>query len=199
MVVPPIVSDSIFTNLHFSSARLTRALSSTMNIKHSIFVLLAVALPAFGIWGEAENAKPDSIESWLEIIELPEFKTLSAVDVNGHYFAVKINASGGILVASHKHGDSKRFSHGHTTLVESTEGENLFSGKFDVAANAHYTVHHKINGVKARSKIACPRGIAYSLKDHRETMIRVRYLVDRKKQKNVEILNQLVALPKIAG
>ena len=27
MVVPPIVSDSIFTNLHFSSARLTRALS----------------------------------------------------------------------------------------------------------------------------------------------------------------------------
>ena len=28
MVVPPIVSDSIFTNLHFSSARLTRALYS---------------------------------------------------------------------------------------------------------------------------------------------------------------------------
>ena len=27
MVVPPIVSDSVFTNLHFSSARLTRALS----------------------------------------------------------------------------------------------------------------------------------------------------------------------------
>ena len=28
MVVPPIVSDSIFTNLHFLSARLTRALYS---------------------------------------------------------------------------------------------------------------------------------------------------------------------------
>ena len=43
MVVPPIVSDSIFTNLHFSSARLTRALSRLeADIRFSILSVLVV-------------------------------------------------------------------------------------------------------------------------------------------------------------
>ena len=63
MVVPPILSDSIFTNLHFSSARLTRALS---RLRHgadtnSVFMkprftikslLLFVALLSLWLFGQ---------------------------------------------------------------------------------------------------------------------------------------------------
>ena len=39
MVVPPIVSDSIFTNSHFSSARLTRALSRSKQMSNYTYNL----------------------------------------------------------------------------------------------------------------------------------------------------------------
>jgi hypothetical protein len=176
------------------------SLTSTMNTKHLICLILAVAIGALAQSETIENEEPDSIESWLKLIELPDFRTLSAVDVNGHYFAIKINRDGDILVASHKHGDLAGYTGGYSTIIESTEGQNLLAGELEIAKNAYYVVHRKIDGIDTRTKTACPRGVIYKLKRHKEKSVRVRYLADRVNDKKVEeILNQTVHLTTGAG
>ena len=171
-----------------------------MNIKHTIALLVLFAVSASTHRGETGDIKPDSLENWLQIIELSDFRTLVAVDVNGHFFAIKKNEDGDILVASHQHDESDAWSRGTSTMVESEAGENLFGGTFEIAENAHYIVERKINGTNAQLKIACPRGLVYSLKDHTETSIRVRYFVTREgEQTKTDILNQIVHLPKGDG
>ena len=56
-----------------------------MNIKHTIALLVLFAVSASSHRGETDDIKPDSLENWLQIIELSDFRTLVAVDVNGHF------------------------------------------------------------------------------------------------------------------
>lgn len=171
-------------------------------MKTIIPILLFCAFCASSTPIEDDKPKPQSLLDWLRLIEHEEFRTLAAVDQHDHYFAIKTNADGKLLVAAHRHSSGiEKIVASNSVIIETLGGEGLFNGEFDALKPAGFKYTRKQdmgddNKTTMHITLACQRGAVYGLKPHDEKFIRVKYIVRfGGEDKDVELLNQVIALP----
>ena len=135
-----------------------------------------------------DSAFPKSLVDWLNIIDVDGYRTLTASDQNGFYFAVKLGDQGEFLFSAFSHETNPTRS--FTTSVETVDGTNLQ----DVDAPPSFAPAIK-REFEDGSTFCGSAGFPVRLRGHNETKIRVRYVEQLDNQPDREIFNQVIVLP----
>ena len=148
---------------------------------------------------------PDTLFNWLNIIDLKDYRLLSAIDQNGYFFAVKLDADRDIVFCHFENSDSTaRPNDGgsYRVSIEDLDGKNQIDHgerkQFPPSFEVTFTGESKVGPLKISQAISVIylTGRAYRLKNRNIDRVRVRFLEELPGKAEVALFDQIVEVPR---
>src|SRR5579871_1678296 len=155
---------------------------------------------------EPQPPEPDSLLSWLRIIDIKGYRLLHASDQNGFYFAVKVDSDGDILFCHHE--QSKPATAAGTSTIriadpksdaDLQDPKSKKTGPEPVTITYVREIPDGVVRIQTATNVTFPTGSLYPLNNREIGAVHITWTREDEHHEKKVLFYQLVQLPHSTG